>query len=78
MDDGWPGEGVFPHAVAYCTGVRVFARGFGGGTGDGGGTGMHHIGNVSRRTGIDCLYQGWVKINGWGLHPRVCSYTAQA
>ena len=22
--------------------------------------------------------EGWVKINGWGLNPRVCSYTAQA
>ena len=49
MDDGWPGEGVFPHAVAYCSGVRIFACGFGGGAGDGGRTGMHHIGNVSRR-----------------------------
>jgi len=38
LDDGWPGKGVFPHAVAYCSGVRVLACGFGGGAGDGGRT----------------------------------------
>ena len=49
MDDGWPGEGIFPHTVAYCAGVGVSTCGFGGGAGDGGRTGVHHVGDVGRR-----------------------------
>ena len=49
LDDGWPGEGVFPHAVAYGSGMRIFASGFGSGAGNSGRTGVHHIGNVGRR-----------------------------
>ena len=35
LDNGWPGKGIFPHTVAYCSGMCILAGGFGGGTGDG-------------------------------------------
>ena len=40
--------------------------------------GVWILDNTVDSTGINCLYQGWVKRNGWELNPRVCSYTAQA
>ena len=49
LDNGWPGEGVFPHTVAYGSGMCILAGGFGGGTGDGGGTCVDHIRHVRRR-----------------------------
>ena len=49
LDDGWPGEGVFPHTVAYGSGMCILAGGFGGGTGDGGGACVHHVRDVRRR-----------------------------
>ena len=48
LDDGWPGEGIFPHAVAYCAGVGVFTSGLGSGAGDGGRASVHHVGDVGR------------------------------
>ena len=36
LDDGWPGEGIFPHAVVYGTGMGVHEGGFGGGSGHSG------------------------------------------
>ena len=49
LDDGWPGEGVFPHTVAYGSGMCIFAGGFCGGAGDGGGACVHHVRDVRRR-----------------------------
>ena len=47
LDNGWPGEGICPHAVAYCTGVCVLAGSFGSGTGDGSRARMDHVSDVS-------------------------------
>ena len=49
LDDGWPGEGVFPHTVAYGSGMCILAGGFCGGAGDGGGACVHHVRDVRRR-----------------------------
>ena len=49
LDDGWPGEGIFPHAVAYGTGMGICAGCLGGGSGDCGRTCMDHVCDVSWR-----------------------------
>ena len=49
LDNGWPGKGVFPHTVAYGSGTCILAGGFGGGTGDGGGTCVNHMRHVRWR-----------------------------
>ena len=68
LDDVWPGEGVFPHAVAYSSGMGVLAGGFGSGSGDGGGTSMHHVGYMSWSHECGC---GTLMVKPW--HVTACS-----